>query len=134
MTSGYTKTATERVVPISARLYRNCSATSNRHLRTVLRSSARSLLLPAFVAVNEAAGIPDLRFHDLRHTAATRMIEAGVPEPTVGRILGHKVAQTTRRYVNVDEAVARDAATRMDAHLEASVEAEREKAAVIPKP
>jgi integrase len=34
-------------------------------------------------------GLPLIRPHDLRHTAATHMIRAGVPIPTVSRILGH---------------------------------------------
>jgi len=35
------------------------------------------------------AGIPKIRFHDLRHTAASLMLNNGVPPIVVSRILGH---------------------------------------------
>jgi integrase len=44
------------------------------------------------------ARITGFRFHDLRHTAASYMVMAGVPMKTVGEILGHKTATMTERY------------------------------------
>ena len=41
----------------------------------------------AWEAVRRRIGIK-LRFHDLRHTAVTRMLEAGTPLPTVAAIVG----------------------------------------------
>lgn len=52
----------------------------------------------------------DFRFHDCRHTAATRWIQAGMSLQEVGRILGHTQAQTTYCYVNVDDSAIRRAA------------------------
>ena len=49
--------------------------------------------------VRAAVGRPDLRPHDLRHTAAVAMCDAGVPVPVVQRILGHSSLTTTQRYV-----------------------------------
>lgn len=45
-------------------------------------------------------GIVGLRFHDLRHTAASKMIEAGVDLVTVSKILGHASIQMTMRYAH----------------------------------
>ena len=45
-------------------------------------------------------GIVGVRFHDLRHTAATKMIEAGVDLVTVSKILGHASIQMTMRYAH----------------------------------
>lgn len=43
-----------------------------------------------------------LRFHDLRHTFASLLINEGVDLYTVGKLLGHKTMQTTRRYAHLD--------------------------------
>jgi len=51
------------------------------------------------------ADIKNFRFHDLRHTAATRMIEAGVPLFTVGQILGHSNPKTTMRYAHPEQSL-----------------------------
>jgi integrase len=48
----------------------------------------------------EACGLPHVRLHDLRHTAASDMVAAGEDLGTVGAVLGHKSAQTTKRYAH----------------------------------
>lgn len=52
----------------------------------------------AFKQALKKAGIKDFRFHDLRHTAASHMVMAGVDIFTVQEILGHKSIEMTRRY------------------------------------
>lgn len=54
----------------------------------------------AFHAACRRAEIRGLRFHDLRHTAASKMIEAGVDLVTVSKILGHASIQMTMRYAH----------------------------------
>ena len=44
------------------------------------------------------AGLPGLRLHDLRHSAASFMINAGIDLYAVGRVLGHADHQSTMRY------------------------------------
>ena len=68
------------------------------------------------------AGLPDVRFHDLRHTAATRLVAAHPPLPEVGRVLGHTQANTTYRYVNANLETTRRAAALLDAFNEGTVE------------
>ncbi len=43
------------------------------------------------------AGIENLRFHDLRHTVATRLVEAGIPLHAVTKLLGHSSVKITER-------------------------------------
>jgi integrase len=43
----------------------------------------------------EAAGLPHIRFHDLRHTAASLMLSHGVPALVVSKILGHSSPSIT---------------------------------------
>lgn len=50
----------------------------------------------------EEAGITDFRFHDLRHTAATRALRAVGNLKTVQRMLGHQDIATTLRYTRSD--------------------------------
>ena len=47
-----------------------------------------------FKAACRRADINGLRFHDLRHTASTRMIEIGASIVAVSRILGHSDIKT----------------------------------------
>lgn len=57
-----------------------------------------------------AAGVPTIRLHDLRHTAATLMLVRGTPVHVVARILGHSDPATTlKRYSHYVPAYGRDA-------------------------
>ena len=48
----------------------------------------------------EQAGIAKLRFHDLRHTFATRLVQAGIDLYVVMELLGHKSLTMTMRYAH----------------------------------
>ncbi len=50
-----------------------------------------------------SAGLPDLNFHDLRHTTATRLRQAGTDIPTIMELLGHKSERTARRYQTIEK-------------------------------
>lgn len=54
-----------------------------------------------------------LHFHDLRHSAASEMINAGVDLYTVGAVLGHKSASSTKRYAHLANESIRDALTQI---------------------
>lgn len=61
-------------------------------------------------AARVEAGLPHVRFHDLRHTAATRL--AGKMQLAfVGQVLGHSDPKTTQRYVNATRHTISHAAT-----------------------
>jgi len=67
----------------------------------------------AFKTVCRKAGIKNFRIHDLRHTAATKMIEAGVDLVTVSKILGHSSIQMTMRYAHPTQANMRNAVEKL---------------------
>jgi integrase len=60
-----------------------------------------------------ANGYGDIRFHDLRHSAASAMINQGVPLYTVGAVLGHKAAASTKRYSHLDTSTLVEAVGRI---------------------
>ncbi len=60
-----------------------------------------------------AAGIQNPRWHDLRHTFASRLVMAGVPLRTVQVLMGHKRIETTLRYSHLGEAHLYEAVERL---------------------
>jgi integrase len=65
--------------------------------------------------------VPHIRFHDLRHTSATLMLANGEHPKIVQERLGHaNIEITLDRYSHVSQDMQREAASRLDALLEAS--------------
>ena len=52
-------------------------------------------------AIRVAAGLEDLRLHDLRHSFASVAAAGGLSLPVLGALLGHKSSATTARYVHL---------------------------------
>jgi site-specific recombinase XerD len=61
----------------------------------------------------EKAKIPNLRWHDLRHTFASRLVMAGMPLRAVQVLVGNKRIETTVRYSHLGEAHLRGAVERL---------------------
>jgi integrase len=71
-----------------------------------------------FQRMLERAGLPRLRFHDLRHACASLLLAQGVHPRVVMEILGHsQISLTMNTYSHVIPALQREAADRMDAVL-----------------
>lgn len=60
---------------------------------------ARNLLRSFYIARKEAK-LEDVRFHDLRHSFATRLVQAGIDLYVVKELLGHKTITMTMRYAH----------------------------------
>jgi integrase len=69
----------------------------------------RADLQNGFRTACRAAGLDDLRFHDLRHTTATRLADAGTNIREIMVILGHRCIQTSARYIHATDAGLRRA-------------------------
>jgi integrase len=54
-----------------------------------------------FRAAVKAAELGDFHFHDLRHSCASYLAQAGASLLEIGEILGHKSQQTTARYAHL---------------------------------
>ena len=72
------------------------SSDYSKHLKEVKKS---------FKTACRLSGISGLTFHDLRHTCATRLVEANIPLHAVTKLLGHSSVKVTERYSHPDEIV-----------------------------
>jgi integrase len=54
-------------------------------------------------AALEQSKVENFRFHDLRHTAATYLLQAGASLPELSAILGHRSLQMVKRYAHMAE-------------------------------
>src|SRR5262249_33868920 len=71
-----------------------------------------------FRALLAAANLPAVRFHDLRHTAATLLLAQGVDPRTIMETLGHsQISLTMNTYSHVLPSLQEDAAAKMNAIL-----------------
>ncbi|MGI8745976.1 MAG: tyrosine-type recombinase/integrase [Bryobacteraceae bacterium] len=68
----------------------------------------------SWATIRKRAGL-DCRLHDLRHTAATKMAEAGVPESTMLAIMGHMSRAMLERYSHIRMAAKRQAVESLSA-------------------
>ena len=77
----------------------------------------------SFKAILRSAGLPDIRYHDLRHTAATLLLAQGVDPRTIMETLGHsQIGMTLNTYGHVMPALQREAAAKMNAVLSPAAE------------
>jgi len=97
-----TKTLRSRSVGMTRRLRKELIKLPNRDPRTRV-FGITDTIKRSWAKANQIAEIKDLRFHDLRHTCATRLVQAGMPLAEVGRVLGHTNIATTFRYANADD-------------------------------
>lgn len=65
----------------------------------------------------DKAGLPNVHFHDLRHSTASALINAGASLYIVGQILGHKDPRSTQRYAHLKNEIKRAALERIGSNL-----------------
>lgn len=74
-----------------------------------------------FKPLLKTAGLPKIRFHDLRHTAATLMLSGGEHPKVVQEMLGHaNIGMTMDTYSHVQPTMQREAVDRLGTLLKAS--------------
>jgi integrase len=110
----HTKTLRARRVEMSPRVQEELlSAVAGKHLAD--RVFELTTVKRAWTTLRKKAGLQDLRWHDLRHTNATRIERSGrVSLAQLARHLGHSDTNTTYRYVNQDEDSIREIAAVLD--------------------
>ena len=73
----------------------------------------------AWRALHDSAGLPGLRFHDLRQTVVTRLLEAGEPDHVVESMTGHLSRRMLEHYSHIRLSAKRAALARLDSSREA---------------
>ena len=98
------KSGRSRKVPMNEFVYRTLKElprTSDEHIFFNPETNDHIKdIKTSFRAACQRAEIRGVRLHDLRHTAASKMIEAGADLVTVSKILGHASIQMTMRYAH----------------------------------
>ncbi len=67
--------------------------------------------------IRKAAGLDDVRLHDLRHSFASAAAATGASLPLIGKMLGHTQAQTTQRYAHLADDPVRAAGEKAGAWI-----------------
>jgi integrase len=97
--------------------YRTCKEGKGRSMKVGAGLHPRNVLRTLY-ALLDAAKLPRCRFHDLRHSAASLLIAAGIDLVEVSMLLGHSELRVTADlYSHLQKQTAAKAATRMDALL-----------------
>jgi integrase len=122
-----TKQATEHVVPLSAPARQLLSGirdeqNGRRPLGTFVFpgdgvSGHLIELKKPWRHICKAAGIADLRIHDLRHSFASQLASGGASLPLIGALLGHSNPNTTARYSHLFDDPQRAAVERVGAAI-----------------
>ena len=121
---GKTKTRVGRLVPISPRLKAILEMRSSDPAGQTLGGACFvfgnevgeqvASIRTAWENARARAGLPTLRLADLRHEAASRYEEAGIPVSHVSRVLGHANLTTTTRYLNSTHRMLREATVKLE--------------------
>ncbi|MGQ0511547.1 MAG: tyrosine-type recombinase/integrase [Betaproteobacteria bacterium] len=118
-----TKNGDLRVVPLAGRALQLLKARiENAEKQDDLLFPGRkpdrpSEISQAWTTAVKRAGLIDFRFHDLRHSAATFLVDAGATDLQIASVLGHRTLQMVRRYAHVRKALAADVVANMNAQI-----------------
>lgn len=108
-----TKNGSVRTVPLTNKAYSTIKEALNHPIRPIDtnlifsgepgRDGRRKpyTINRVWVKTLEKAEITGLRFHDLRHEATSRFVEAGLSDQEVASITGHRSMQMLRRYTHL---------------------------------
>ncbi len=105
-----TKNGERRLLPLTGKAFELLKEHAKvRHISTKLVFPSLCQKKPAYIrfawqAALKAAGIPDFRFHDLRHSAASYLAMNNASLAEIAEVLGHKTLQMVKRYAHLSEA------------------------------
>jgi len=136
----------ERSIPMNSTVYALLCDLAGKKNSDLVFPSNRKVgerlldLKKGFKKAVQLASLPKIRFHDLRHTFATRLVQAGVDIITVQHLLGHARISMTARYAHSPDQARIAAVKRLDGLFDSqsdpnrSPESDRPSAVAVYKP
>jgi integrase len=121
-----TKNGERRVVPLLGHALKLMKAKDEARRKSKVRHIDKDLLFPGrkkqkpvfirapWLEAVKTAGIDDIKFHDLRHSAASYMLMSGASLGEIAELLGHKTLQMVKRYSHLSESHAAGVVARMN--------------------
>lgn len=106
---------TERVFVELTALWEASTKDVNGRVFGVSDNVRKSFASACEVAGIKHGGLDGLTLHSLRHSAATRLVQGGMPLQLAGRILGHSQVNTTYRYLSANTQTLAQAAAIFEA-------------------
>src|SRR5581483_10213780 len=129
VTARYAKNGKDRIVPITPRLMKELKAWCKYrapHEPSLFGLKVGGNVDTAWNGAKRQAKVKNLRFHDLKGTAVTRMLSAGIPGDIVSKIVGHEsleivqprapraAAITRKHYIRIDLSGAQDVGAKLN--------------------
>lgn len=113
-----TKTGKDRVIPMNDRVREMLEMIRQESVSEYVFTSPKTggrltHVNRSFKSACKAVGLTDFRFHDLRHSAGTRLADAGVNVVVIAEILGHSSLTMTKRYTHATDAAKREAVQKL---------------------
>ncbi len=96
-----TKNGERRVVPLSSRARETLAGMPHPITGEVFPRLTNSAVSHRFALLCKKLAIENLRFHDLRHEATSRLFEKGLDMMEVASITGHKTLHMLKRYTHL---------------------------------
>lgn len=105
----------EREIPISRELAKLLAKLPRKSEWVFPTKTGRRMthLLRRLKEIAAATEVQNATLHKFRHTYATRLLESGSDIVTVQKLMGHSDIETTRQYLNPDDALKRKAVRRL---------------------
>ena len=97
-----TKNGEDRTIPLSSTAFSTLQSLPRHiHGRVFWRWAAADSFNKTWVRTCKRAGIEDLKFHDLRHEAVSRLFEKGLNPMEAASVSGHKTLAMLKRYTHL---------------------------------
>jgi integrase len=115
------KSGKPRTIPMNSTVYETLRGLDKKHVYVFYNPKTKKNIIEikrSFNTARKKAGLNKVRFHDLRHTAATRMCELGVPLKIVSKILGHSTIKMTERYADPTPETMKEAVEKLAEYIQ----------------